>query len=229
MTDDPVTRLRSVGRCYGSDTPVAALVDLDLTLHARDYVAITGPSGSGKSTLLNIIGLLDRPDEGSHELFGQDVTGLGERARARRRARHLGFVFQSFHLIPHRSACENVELGLLYQGIGARRRTETAEQVLGQCGLGDRLDARPTQLSGGEQQRVAIARALATAPDLLVCDEPTGNLDSRNTRRVLDLFDHLRADGLTIVVATHDPEVSERADRVVHIEDGRDRSRAVAR
>jgi putative ABC transport system ATP-binding protein len=179
-----------------------------------------GPSGSGKSTLLNVLGCLDRPTAGTYRLDGLDVQSLGDRELTALRGQRLGFVFQSFHLLPHRTVLENVMLAELYTGAPRAGRRERAGAALDRVGLGHRVDFLPTRLSGGERQRAAIARALVGEPSLLLADEPTGNLDTHNTDAILDLFDQLRRDGLTVVVITHDAHVSDRAARVVRIVDG---------
>jgi len=219
--DAPVIDLVGITRTFGSSPPVHALRDVDLRVARGDHLAIVGPSGSGKSTLLNVLGLLDRPTTGTFHLDGIDTSALGDGARAALRAERIGFVFQSFHLLPHRSAMENVMLGALYQGIGRRERRRRAVDALERVGLSHRATFVPTRLSGGERQRVAVARALVARPSLLLCDEPTGNLDSVNTAAVLDLFDDLLATGLTVVVITHDHDVATRARRRVRIIDGR--------
>jgi ABC-type lipoprotein export system ATPase subunit len=217
----PVVELRGVGRTYGSDPPVEALRGVDLTIHRGDWVAIVGPSGSGKSTLLNILGCLDHPTAGTYLIDGLDVSRLSEGERTAVRARSIGFVFQSFHLLGHRTALENVLLAELYAGGPRGGRRERALRALERVGMGHRRDFLPTKLSGGEQQRVAIARALLGSPSLLLCDEPTGNLDSANTASLLLLFDALARQGLTLVVVTHDEEVAATARRAVRIVDGR--------
>jgi putative ABC transport system ATP-binding protein len=214
-----VIRLGGIRRSYPGGVVALDGVDLEVTRGA--HLAVVGPSGSGKSTLLNVLGLLERPDAGRYVLDGTDVTDLTERARATVRARSLGFVFQSFHLIPHRTVLENVQLALLYAGVPRGQRAARAAAAVEQVGLGHRARHEPRTLSGGEAQRVAIARAVVTRPELLLCDEPTGNLDSRTTTSVLDLFDDLWRRGLTIVVVTHDPVVAERASTVVRVVDGR--------
>jgi ABC-type lipoprotein export system ATPase subunit len=219
-----VVELVGVGRTYGSDPPVEALRGVDLSIERGDWVAVVGPSGSGKSTLLNLLGALDRPSSGRYLLDGVDVGSLDEGARAAVRARSIGFVFQSFHLLGHRTAVENVLLAELYGGNGRNGRNgrrEHAVAALERVGMGHRLDALPTKLSGGEQQRVAIARALMGEPRLLLCDEPTGNLDSANTEALLRLFGALSGQGLTLVVVTHDEYVAASARRIVRIVDGR--------
>jgi putative ABC transport system ATP-binding protein len=209
-----------VGRTFPGPPPVEALHPASLVIERGDYLSIVGPSGSGKSTLLHLLGLLDRPTAGRYELDGVDTTGMSDRHRTALRGQRIGFVFQSFHLLGHRTVVENVLLAMLYNRTPARDRHDRAVAALERVGLGHRLDATPTTLSGGERQRVAIARALVARPSLLLADEPTGNLDSRTSASVLDLFDELHADGLTLVVITHDGDVSERARRRVRITDG---------
>ncbi|SEG98211.1 putative ABC transport system ATP-binding protein [Nonomuraea solani] len=220
MPPQPVIELTEVRREFPAQPPVRALDDVTLRVEPGDYLAIVGPSGSGKSTLLNVLGLLDRPDSGTYRLDGTETTTLPDKARTRLRGDRIGFVFQSFHLLSHRSVVENVMLAEIYGGQGRKGRRERALAALGRVGLGHRVGFSPDRLSGGERQRTAIARALMGGPALLLCDEPTGNLDSRNTEAVLDLFDELREQGLTIVVITHEREVSARAGRRVRITDG---------
>ncbi|MBE1592286.1 ABC transporter ATP-binding protein [Nonomuraea angiospora] len=217
---EPVIELTAVSREFPADPPVRALAEADLRVDPGDYVAIIGPSGSGKSTLLNILGLLDRPTSGSYRLDGVETTTLRDGARTRLRGTRIGFVFQSFHLLSHRTVVENVMLAEVYGQHPRAGRRARAEQALDQVGMSHRVGFVPDRLSGGERQRVAIARALMARPALLLCDEPTGNLDSRNTAAILDLFDALRADGLTVLVITHEDEVSARAKRRVRIGDG---------
>lgn len=216
----PVIELTDVWRVFPSTPPVSALRNVDLTVREGDHLAIVGPSGSGKSTLLNVLGLLDRPTSGSYRLDGRDVSGLTDAERAGLRAERLGFVFQSFHLLDHRTALENVMFGGMYQGIKRGERRARALTALDRVGMLHRATFRPDRLSGGERQRVAVARALAVRPSVLLCDEPTGNLDSITTASVLALFDELVADGLTVCVITHDRQVAERAERRVRIVDG---------
>ncbi|MER7751541.1 ABC transporter ATP-binding protein [Kitasatospora sp. NPDC097643] len=216
----PVIRLDGVGRTHPGQPPVVALRPTDLTVHRGEYLAVTGPSGSGKSTLLHLLGLLDTPTTGRYELDGIDTASLRDRDRATLRGRRIGFVFQSFHLLPHRTAEENVVLAQVYNRTPARARRAAALAALRLVGLGHRTDALPSTLSGGERQRVAIARALVNRPSLLLCDEPTGNLDSANADAVLARFDDLHAQGFTLVVITHDPAVAARAGRRVAIRDG---------
>ena len=212
--------LNKVGRQFGSDPAVHALVDVDLQLQPGEWLAITGPSGSGKSTLLNIIGCLDHPTSGSYIFGGTDTATLSDKGRAGLRSRRIGFVFQSFHLLPHRSVLENVMLAEVYRKQSHDGRRDRAMTALQRVGLIHRADFLPTKLSGGEKQRVAIARALLGSPSLLLCDEPTGNLDSKSAVDLLDLFESLNEGGLTLVVVTHNENVANRAARRVHIIDG---------
>ena len=217
----PVVELRDISRIFPTEPPVVALRHVNLTVMSGDHLAVAGASGSGKSTLLNLLGLLDRPTQGAYLLDGLDTSELSDRQRAAERGRRLGFVFQAFHLLSHRPVEENVMLAELYRGESRAGRLQRAITALEVVGLGHRVGFLPTKLSGGEQQRVAIARAIVGSPSLLLCDEPTGNLDSQNTASVLALFDELRDRGLTIVVITHDHEVAAHAQRRVHMVDGR--------
>ena len=217
----PAIELRDVGRSFGSDPPVVALRGVSLTLEHGTSVAIVGPSGSGKSTLLNILGCLDRPSTGSYLFDGIDVGSLGDGRRAALRAHGIGFVFQTFNLLAHRTVLDNVMLAEVYRGAPREGREERAWAALSRVGISHRAGFLPTRLSGGEQQRVAIARALMGDPRLLLCDEPTGNLDSANTRSVLGLFDELHDDGLTLAIVTHEDEVAAHARRRVRMVDGR--------
>jgi putative ABC transport system ATP-binding protein len=216
----PVIRLSAVAYTYAGPPPVRALRPTDLVIQRGEHVAITGPSGSGKSTLLNLLGLLDRPTEGVLEIDGIDVGSASERDRAAVRAHRIGFVFQSFHLLPHRTSAENVMLAQVYADMPRRRRLGAALAALAQVGLEHRAHALPTALSGGERQRVAIARALVNHPSLLLCDEPTGNLDTATTRELTDLLVSLHEGGTTLVIITHNPAVAGRAERRVTIRDG---------
>jgi putative ABC transport system ATP-binding protein len=216
----PVIELRGLARTYPGPPPVPALRPADLVIEAGDYVAVTGPSGSGKSTLLHLLGLLDAPTEGCYLLDGLDTSALRDRDRSALRGRRIGFVFQAFHLLPYRTALENVLLAGLYNQTSRGDRIRAAAGALDAVGLGHRLGALPTTLSGGECQRVAIARALVNRPSLLLCDEPTGNLDSRNAAALMELLDQLNAAGFTIVVITHDVQVAAHARRAVDISDG---------
>jgi putative ABC transport system ATP-binding protein len=220
--DPPVLDVRQMSKVYGEgDTAVHALRQVDLVVRRGEYVAVIGQSGSGKSTLLNILGCLDAPTSGRYLLDGLDVANLDERQQSVLRNRQIGFVFQSFNLIPRTTAFTNVELPMVYAGVSRRLRRERTLAALDLVGLAGRADHRPNELSGGQQQRVAVARALVTGPALLLADEPTGNLDSQSTTDVLGLFDGLHAAGRTIVLITHDDEVAERADRTVVVTDGR--------
>ncbi|WP_291377784.1 ABC transporter ATP-binding protein [Demequina sp.] len=235
-SDDRVLVLDGIERTYTTgDVEVPALSDVHLTVRRGEYVSVVGPSGSGKSTLLNILGLLDRPTAGSYHFEGLEVADLDETDRTSVRGRRIGFVFQSFHLLSHRSVLENVTLSMLYTGAGPAERVERATAALESVGLAHRASFTPTRLSGGERQRVAVARAIVAEPALLLADEPTGNLDSHTSDAVLALFDELRTRGLTIVMITHDASIASRADRAVRIRDGRltevdaaDMARAVA-
>ena len=216
----PVIELRGLTRTYPGPPPVPALRPADLVIADGDYVAVTGPSGSGKSTLLHLLGLLDAPTEGSYLIDGLDTSALNDRDRSALRGRRIGVVFQSFHLLPYRTALENVLLAELYNRTPGGARVRAAVDALDAVGLGHRLDALPTTLSGGESQRVAIARALVNRPSLVLCDEPTGNLDSRNAAALMELLDRLNVAGFTIVVITHDAGVAAHASRTIAISDG---------
>jgi putative ABC transport system ATP-binding protein len=216
----PVIELRGLARTYPGPPPVPALRPADLIIEAGDYVAVTGPSGSGKSTLLHLLGLLDKPTTGSYLLDGLDTSVLDDKDRSALRGRRIGIVFQAFHLLPYRTALENVLVAELYNQTPRGERFRAAVDALDGVGMGHRLDALPTTLSGGESQRVAIARALVNRPSLLLCDEPTGNLDSRNAAALMELLDELNATGFTIVVITHDPRVAAHAARTIAISDG---------
>jgi macrolide transport system ATP-binding/permease protein len=216
-----VLELNQVGRQFGSEPTVYALVDVDLRLEPGEWLAITGPSGAGKSTLLHIIGCLDHSTSGNYFFEGIDTATLSDQERAGLRSRRIGFVFQSFHLLSHRSVLENVMLAEVYRKQTHRGRRERALAAIERVGLSHRADFLPTKLSGGEKQRVAIARALVGSPGLLLCDEPTGNLDSKTSAGIMDLFEALNHQGLTLVIVTHDENVAQRATRRVHIIDGR--------
>ena len=200
---------------------VEALKGIDLHIGKGEMVAIVGPSGSGKSTLMNLVGCLDTPTSGKYELAGENVAGVTRDQLADIRNRRVGFVFQNFNLLPHITAQENVELPMLFGGLSAGERRERAADLLTRVGLGERLDHRPTELSGGQMQRVAIARALAMDPDIVLADEPTGNLDSSAGTDIMSLFEELWKAGRTLVVITHDPALAKRAGRMVEIRDGR--------
>jgi putative ABC transport system ATP-binding protein len=200
--------------------PVHALRDIDLNFEDGEYAAIMGPSGSGKSTLLHILGLLDRPDRGHYRLDGLETTEIGEERRAQLRRDRIGFVFQSFHLIPRLSAAENVELPLVLAGLAPAQRRERVARILAAVGLADRAHHRPDQLSGGQRQRVAIARATIMEPGLILADEPTGNLDRASGREVIETLEALNTRGLTLLVVTHDAELAARARRRIRMDDG---------
>ncbi|HZM79228.1 MAG TPA: ABC transporter ATP-binding protein [Candidatus Limnocylindrales bacterium] len=217
-----VIEVNDITKTYGEgEATVYALAGVTTSVAQGEYVAIMGSSGSGKSTLMHIIGCLDVPTSGTYRLDGVDVSELNETQLALVRNRRIGFVFQSFNLIPRTSALANVELPLAYAGVKPKQRKERAMAALDLVGLGDRAEHDPNQLSGGQQQRVAIARALVTEPALLLADEPTGNLDSRSTSEILSILDNLNADGRTIVLITHENDVAAHAHRVIHLLDGR--------
>ena len=203
------------------DQTVHALDHVNLTIKSGEFISIMGPSGSGKSTLLNILGLLDRPTLGSYQLNGADVSKLDDGQLAEQRQEQIGFIFQSFHLIPRLNAVENVELPMVLAGRSVRARRERARQVLSSMGLESRLDHRPDQLSGGERQRVAIARSIVMQPNVLLADEPTGNLDSHSSNEVIDILHRLNHEGLSLLVVTHDPEIGNQAHRRLAMRDGR--------
>ena len=217
-----VAEMLHVSKVYGSgETTVRALDDLTMTVQRGEYLAMMGSSGSGKSTAMNILGCLDRPSGGLYRLNGTSVQDLSDDDLADLRNRELGFVFQQFHLLPQLSALENVMLPMIYAGVPRAQRREQAMAALRRVGLGHRLENRPNQLSGGQQQRVALARAIINQPALLLADEPTGALDSSTTHEVLDLFDELHHQGMTILMVTHEADVAARAQRVLHFQDGR--------
>ena len=215
-------RLRQLDKFYptGGD-PLHVLRSLDLDVEEGEAVAIMGSSGSGKSTLLNVLGLLDGYDAGTYHLDGRLVKDLDEPTAARLRNELLGFVFQSFHLLPDKDAVENVALPLFYRGVGRAERARRATAMLERLGLGDRLDHRPAELSGGQKQRVAIARALVTQPRVILADEPTGALDTTTSAEIMDVLGEVHRAGMTLVLVTHEPEIGARADRIIHLRDGR--------
>ena len=215
--------LRHIYKTYdeGGKMPVPVLEDVSLQVDEGEYLAIMGPSGSGKSTLMNIIGCLDLPTEGEFFLGGENVLTMNENAVAELRNRMIGFVFQNFNLLPRETALENVALPLLYAGVPRRERLSRAQEVLSAVGLADRVSFLPTQLSGGQKQRVAIARAMINHPRVLLADEPTGALDTASGRQVMELFEQLNAEGMTVVMITHAPEIAERARRMIRILDGK--------
>ena len=225
-------RLRGVTRCFElGGQRVMGLDALDLDISAGEYVAVMGPSGSGKSTLLNVLGLLDAPDAGEYWLKDEATSTLNEVRRAELRSRWIGFVFQSYHLIPRLTALENIELPMLLAGIEPAERSRRSAALVERLGLGNRVQHRPAELSGGQRQRVAIARAMVMQPSLLLADEPTGNLDSRSGAEVVSLLEELNQEGLTLAVVTHDPALGERAHRQIFMRDGKivtDRQTGVA-
>jgi putative ABC transport system ATP-binding protein len=212
--------LTDVAKTYDGDVPVPALHPTTVSINEGDYVAITGPSGSGKSTLLNILGLLDSPTAGLYAVDGNDMAAATERELLSVRGQTFGFIFQAFHLLEGRTALENVEMGMLYTGQDRSVRRERATRALERFGLTHRAQTMPRRLSGGEKQRVAIARAVAKAPKVLLCDEPTGNLDSTNTRMVADLLAELNSQGLTVIIVTHDEQLAREAHRRLRVSDG---------
>jgi len=213
--------LQGVRKVYDTGAvKVEALRGVDLAVKENAFLAIVGPSGSGKSTLMNIIGCLDTATGGSYRLRGEEVAGLSIDRLADIRNRRVGFVFQNFNLLPQLTAFENVEMPLLFKGTPARQRRERVEHLFGQVGMSDRMLHRPTELSGGEMQRVAIARALACEPDLILADEPTGNLDTTSGRDIVGIFEELWHNGHTLVLITHDPAIARRTRRIVHVQDG---------
>ncbi len=222
MSEPPVIYARGLRKVYRMESglEVHALRGLDLTIARGEFVAIMGPSGSGKSTLLQILGCLDSPTEGSYLLAGEEVSRMSEDDLAGIRNRRIGFIFQAFNLLPRATAVHNVGLPLMYRGVAGRTRQRRAAEALRRVGLGDRLDHRPNELSGGQRQRVAIARALATEPDILLADEPTGNLDTRTGEEILALFAELHAEGRTVLMVTHESEVARYTERMIHIRDG---------
>ncbi|MGB4135283.1 MAG: ABC transporter ATP-binding protein [Microbacterium sp.] len=218
---EPLVELRDVTRSFPGPPEVQALKGATLRVDAGDYISVVGPSGSGKSTMLNILGLLDRPSVGEYRLAGSLTGDLSDDERAAVRARLIGFVFQSFHLLPRRTVLDNVLLPMLYSGVPRREREPRAREALRRVGLAHRVDFLPNSLSGGERQRVAVARAVVSGPRLLLADEPTGNLDQHTSGEVMTLFEELNADGLALVVITHDDGVARRARRTIRISDGR--------
>ena len=217
----PILKLRGITRDFklGSQT-VHVLKGIDLDIFKNQYVALMGPSGSGKSTLMNLLGCLDTPTAGSYELNGNDVSVMGDNELAEIRNHEIGFVFQTFNLLPRSTALENVALPLVYAGLGKEEREARAAEVLTQVGLADRMDHRPNQLSGGQRQRVAVARALVNNPALILADVPTGNLDSKTSIEIMKLFDDIQAAGNTVVLVTHEEDIAQHAKRVIRLVDG---------
>ena len=217
---DAAVEFVDVRKTYHVGEPVHALDDVSLSIPRGSYTAVMGPSGSGKSTLLNLIGCLDSPTEGRILVNGEDVTELPQRERTRVRGDEIGFVFQTFNLMPKLTAEENVALPLVFRGISGSERSRRAKELLEDVGLGDRGDHRPNELSGGQRQRVAIARALANDPAIILADEPTGNLDSETGRQIMGLFQQLHDEGNTILMVTHERDIAEHAERIIHVLDG---------
>ena len=221
IQDTTIIALQGIQRLYRmGDETIYALRGVDLSIERNEYVALMGPSGSGKSTLMNLIGCLDSPSAGSYWLNGQDVAGLSDNQLAQIRNKEIGFVFQTFNLLPRLSALDNVALPLIYAGVSEAQRRERALEVLNQVGLGDRVSHKPNELSGGQRQRVAVARALVNRPSLILADEPTGNLDSKTSIEIMELFATIHALGNTIVLVTHEEDIARHAHRMVRLKDG---------
>ncbi len=218
-----LVKLQQINKTFniGEENEFKALQDINLSLNKGEFVAIIGPSGSGKSTLMNILGLLDHPTSGEYELDGHNVARLRENSLAQLRNKKIGFVFQSFNLLQRTSALNNVALPLIYSGISYSERNYRAQKALAQVGLKDKMNSKPNQLSGGQQQRVAIARALVTDPEIILADEPTGNLDTKNGAEILKLFQQLNKEGKTMILITHDQTIARNAKRIITITDGR--------
>lgn len=218
---EPVIRIRDLKKIYKMGTmKVNALNGVSFDIHPNEYIAIMGPSGSGKSTLMNMIGCLDTPTEGTYVLNGNDVSKLDDSELAQARNREIGFVFQTFNLLPRTDCLSNVELPLIYAGMKTKERRERASETLRKVGLGDRIDHKPNELSGGQRQRVAIARALVNNPSILLADEPTGNLDTKTGEEIMQLFEGLFRNGNTIIVVTHEQEIADHARRIIRLRDG---------
>ncbi|NVK27227.1 MAG: ABC transporter ATP-binding protein [Flavobacteriia bacterium] len=217
----PVIELRGIKRNFAMGThTVKVLKGIDLTIEKGEYVALMGPSGSGKSTLMNLLGCLDTPTAGEYTLNGQDVSRLSSDELADIRNKEIGFVFQTFNLLPRQSALENTALPLVYAGMAKSKRSERASEVLEQVGLGDRMDHQPSQLSGGQRQRVAVARALVNNPSLILADEPTGNLDTKTSVEIMALFNEIHKNGNTLIVVTHEEDIAQHAHRIIRLRDG---------
>lgn len=217
-----LVKLNKVNKIFKTDTlAFHALIDINLEIKKGEFIGIVGPSGSGKSTLMNILGLLDNPTSGTYTLDGQDVSRLGEETLASLRNKKIGFIFQNFNLLGRTSALENVQLPLIYTGVSKEERDLRAVEILQSVGLGDKIQSRPNQLSGGQQQRVAVARALITNPEILLADEPTGNLDSKTGADIINLFKQLNIKGKTIILITHEASIAKNANRVITIKDGK--------
>jgi putative ABC transport system ATP-binding protein len=218
---DSIISIRDLKKMYVMGTTVVhALRTISLDIYRNEFVALMGPSGSGKSTLMNLIGCLDTPTSGTYMLNGNNVSAMDDAELAEIRNKEIGFVFQTFNLLPRLSALENVALPLVYAGMGKSQRHERAAQVLEDVGLGDRMDHKPNELSGGQRQRVAIARALVNNPSIILADEPTGNLDTRTSFEIMDIFEKLHQEGNTIIIVTHEADISEHAHRIIRLRDG---------
>jgi len=217
----PIIEIKEITRDFplGNET-VYVLKGIDLTINKGEYVALMGPSGSGKSTLMNILGCLDTPTAGDYILNGKDVSKMGDDELAEIRNKEIGFVFQTFNLLPRTTALDNVALPMVYAGYSKSERTERATEVLNQVGLGDRMDHKPNQLSGGQRQRVAVARALVNRPSIILADEPTGNLDSKTSIEIMNLFNEIHANGNTVILVTHEEDIAEHAHRIIRLRDG---------
>jgi len=219
--ENALIKVRDLAKIYQIGTQeVHALRSIDLDIYKNEFVALMGPSGSGKSTLMNIIGCLDTPSRGSYHLNGNDVSNMEDDELAEVRNREIGFVFQTFNLLPRYSALENVALPLIYKGVSRSERQERAREVLNHVGLGDRIDHKPNELSGGQRQRVAVARALVNKPSIILADEPTGNLDTKTSYEIMGLMDEIHRQGNTIILVTHEEDIAEHAKRIVRLRDG---------
>ena len=221
MNNKPVISVRNLAKTYQMGTTlVKALQTIDLDIYTNEFVALMGPSGSGKSTLMNLLGCLDTPSEGEYLLGGEQVSEMDDNDLATIRNRRIGFVFQTFNLLPRLTALENVALPLVYAGMSKEKRLEKAKKVLELTGLGDRIEHRPNELSGGQRQRVAVARALVNDPTIILADEPTGNLDSKTSAEIMEMLVKLHEAGNTIILVTHEPDIAEHAHRVIRLRDG---------
>ena len=217
-----LVEIKDICKVYNpGENEVRALDHVNVTIDEGEYVAIIGQSGSGKSTLMNMLGCLDVPSSGIYRLHGQDVSSMDDDELSDIRNREIGFIFQGFNLIPNLTALENVELPLIYRGVGKSKRVELSRKALEKVGLANRIDHKPSEMSGGQQQRVAIARAIAQAPPVILADEPTGNLDSHSTMEIMGILESLHSEGRTVILITHDNEIADRAKRVIKIKDGR--------